>query len=96
MIGELHTQLATTLPDNGVLNWFANKYGPTVLASPMRGGFDLVAWIVPFAALLIGIGIVVFLIRIWRRRAPRTGPPSGPSSTMDDTLRDRIRQETTY
>jgi cytochrome c-type biogenesis protein CcmH len=95
MITELRTEIATGLPDTGVFNWFVAKYGPTVLAAPLRGGFDLVAWIVPFAALLLGIGIVVFLIRVWRRRTPHLGPPTGPPS-IDDNLRDRIRQETTY
>jgi cytochrome c-type biogenesis protein CcmH len=94
-ITELRTQLSTGLPDSGVLNWFVVKYGPTVLAAPLRGGFDIVAWIVPFAALLLGICLVVFLIHIWRRRASRSGPP-GPPSSLSDDLRDRIRQETTY
>ena len=57
-ITELRTEIATGLPDSGVFNWFVAKYGPTVLAAPIRGGFDNVAWIVPFAALLLGIGIV--------------------------------------
>src|SRR5581483_9471025 len=55
MITELRTEIATGLPDSGVLNWFVGKYGPTVLAAPLRGGFDIVAWIVPFAALFLGI-----------------------------------------
>jgi cytochrome c-type biogenesis protein CcmH/NrfF len=80
-----------------VLNWFVVKYGPPVLAAPLRGGFDVVAWIVPFAALLLGIGIVVFLISVWRRRTPRGGPPTAPpSDPLNDARRDRIRQETTY
>jgi cytochrome c-type biogenesis protein CcmH len=96
MIGELRTELATGLPDAGVLNWFVGKYGPTVLAAPLRGGFDTVAWVVPFAALFLGIAIVVFLIRIWRRRNPPGNPQDGPPSALDDTVRDRIRRETTY
>lgn len=94
-ITELRAQLTTGLPDERVFNWFVNKYGPTVLAAPLRGGFDIVAWVVPFAALLLGIALVVFLIRVWRRRHPPT-PPSNPANPLDDTLRDRIRQETTY
>ena len=31
------------------MNWFAAKYGAIVLAAPIRGGFDNVAWIVPAA-----------------------------------------------
>ena len=95
MIGELRTELATGLPDAGVLNWFVGKYGPTVLAAPLRGGFDIVAWIVPFAALFLGIAIVIFFIRLWRRRPPR-GPSDGPPSAISDTVRDKIRRETTY
>ena len=94
MIEELKAQLATGLPDSGVLNFFISKYGPVSLAAPIRGGFDIVAWIVPFAALFIGIGAVVYFIRRWRPRTP-LGPPTGLPS-VDDTLRDRIRQETTY
>ncbi|HTV09073.1 MAG TPA: cytochrome c-type biogenesis protein CcmH [Candidatus Aquilonibacter sp.] len=95
-ITELRTELATGLPDSGVLNWFVVKYGPTVLAAPLRGGFDIVAWIVPFAALFLGIAIVAYLIRIWRRRNPPGPPQDGPPSALDDTVRDRIRRETTY
>ena len=96
MIAELQQQLATGLPDAGVFNWFVAKYGPIVLAAPIRGGFDIVAWIVPFAALALGIGIVVLLIHIWRRRTPGGPPSNPPSGPMNDALRDRIRRETTY
>jgi cytochrome c-type biogenesis protein CcmH len=96
MIEELKAQLATGLPDAGVLNFFINKYGPVSLAAPIRGGFDIVAWIVPFGALFIGIGLVVYFIRRWRPRTPPAGPSSGPPSPAGDSLRDRIRQETTY
>ena len=97
MIDELHRQIATNLPDAGVLNWFAAKYGAIVLAAPIRGGFDTVAWVIPFAALGLGILAVVFTIRLWHRRSaqltPALAPPlAGPS----EALRERIRQETDY
>jgi cytochrome c-type biogenesis protein CcmH len=96
MITELRSQLTTGVPDDRVLGWFVTKYGPTVLAAPIRGGFDLVAWIVPFAALLLGIGVVVFLIKVWRKRGPQTGTAPAQPPVLDSSLRDRIRQETTY
>ncbi|HEU4636094.1 MAG TPA: cytochrome c-type biogenesis protein CcmH, partial [Edaphobacter sp.] len=52
MIGELRQQLASGGSDTATLNWFAAKYGPTVLAAPIRGGFDNVAWITPLAVFL--------------------------------------------
>ena len=47
MINELHDQLSgpnATGADSLILNWFVAKYGAVVLAAPIRGGFDLVAW----------------------------------------------------
>jgi len=46
MIGELTDQLAGpngTGADSLLINWFVAKYGGTVLAAPIRGGFDIVA-----------------------------------------------------
>ncbi len=98
MITELHNQMTAGLSDTNILNWFASKYGPTVLAAPIRGGFDLVAWIMPFAVLALGIAGVVFLLRLWKRRNPQTAlaTPTGPASYTSDDLRDRIRRETTF
>ena len=99
MISELHNQLATGLPDKGILNWFAAKYGPTVLAAPMRGGFDLVAWIVPFAVLALGIGGILLLVRLWRRRHAQVALAQAATTApfpATESLRERIRRETTF
>ena len=50
MRDELQAQIATGGSDVVIENWFVAKYGAIVLASPMRGGFDNVAWITPIAA----------------------------------------------
>lgn len=97
MIDELHRQIATGLPNAGIFNWFAAKYGAIVLASPMRGGFDLVAWIVPFAVLALGILAVILTLRLWQRRHARLAPvPPLPLTPASVALRERIRRETDY
>jgi cytochrome c-type biogenesis protein CcmH/NrfF len=97
MLDELRAQLATSLPNSGVLAWFSNKYGPIVLAAPIRGGFDTVAWIVPFALFGLGLLGVVLLMRVWRRRYAVSGPAVPVATTPEtDSLRDRIRNETNY
>ena len=100
LIDDLRNQVATGASDASVLHWFADKYGATVLASPIRGGFDLVAWIMPFAVLGLGVGAVVWLVRHWRDRQPQAAFVAGPHGSGDSSaasaLRDRIRQETTY
>jgi cytochrome c-type biogenesis protein CcmH/NrfF len=97
MIGELRDQVAAGGSDSAVLNWFAAKYGATILAAPIRGGFDNVAWIAPMAAFLLATVGLGFLIRMWTQRAGRQVQLSaaGPS-VVEDSLRERIRRETKY
>lgn len=99
LIASLHNQLDAGGTDNTILNWFADKYGPTVLAAPIRGGFDLVAWIVPFAVLAIGGLGITWLLRHWRDRHREAAAFAGSAGFPDlntGDVRDRIRRETTY
>jgi cytochrome c-type biogenesis protein CcmH/NrfF len=96
MIAELHTQIDGGGSDASILNWFAAKYGATVLAAPIRGGFDDVAWIVPIAVFFlatIGTGIV---IQKWKSRYRHLYVSASGTSVGSDALRERIRRETAY
>lgn len=96
-IAELHTQMDVGASDAQIFKVFAAKYGPIVLAAPMRGGFDTVAWIVPFAVLILGILAIVLLLRMWQRRHARLAPmPEIPPTPESEALRNRIRNETNY
>ena len=93
---ELRQKLDAGLNNKDVLAFFINKYGPIVLAAPIRGGFDLVAWIVPIVAALLCVGLVLFLIRLWKRRSIPALAGGPISATPDNPHRDRIRRETDY
>ena len=98
MIGELSDQLAGpngSGADSLILNWFVAKYGATVLAAPIRGGFDTVAWIIPLSLFVFGTLGTAFLVRAWAGRRqlavlPQTVVPA------DAVMRDRIRRDTEY
>jgi cytochrome c-type biogenesis protein CcmH/NrfF len=97
MIGELRAQIGGGGTDTSIMNWFAMKYGATVLAAPIRGGFDNVAWITPFAVFLLATVGVGFLIRMWRLRSAQHMPVSAAGPDVGgDALRKRIRRETEY
>jgi len=110
MIDELKTQMAAGGNDTAVLNWFVAKYGATILAAPIRGGFDTVARIVPVAILFLATIGSLGTVWLWRRRTLQmagaagfdsgdaTGnlPGSGESNPQDAALRERIRRETEY
>ena len=100
MIDELHTQLAgpnSTGADSLILNWFVIKYGAVVLAAPLRGGFDLVAWVVPIAVFLFAVFGTGWLVKHWatRQRLTPAGLPI-PIQRVDDSVRNRIRRDTEY
>jgi len=98
MIGELRVQLKGGGADTAILNWFSTKYGPTILAAPIRGGFDNVAWITPMAVFLLAIVGTGFLVVIWKRRTRGAGvvvAAAGDAATVD-AMRERIRRETEY
>ena len=78
--------------DNAILIAFQNEYGPTVLAAPMFTKFNLVAWIVPPALLLLGILGTVVLVRRWRRRAAALPPAERDPAFY--AMREKIRKET--
>jgi cytochrome c-type biogenesis protein CcmH/NrfF len=101
MIDELRVQMAASHEDRNVLNWFVTKYGAIVLAAPIRGGFDNVAWIVPLLLIPLAIVAVVLLVRVWHKR--RTVLVAAGSleahllhESHDDALAARIRRETDY
>jgi cytochrome c-type biogenesis protein CcmH len=53
------------------------QFGEEVLAEPPRGGFGLLAWLLPLAGLVGGAIAVALLLRAWSRRGPPDEPESG-------------------
>jgi cytochrome c-type biogenesis protein CcmH len=103
MINELNAQLSgpnSGGPDALIENWFVAKYGATVLAAPLRGGFDLVAWIVPIVLFILGTVGTALLVRMWSSRGSLVPATPGVNSSIESpdqvALRDRIRRETEY
>ena len=64
-LAELSAAIATGVTDEQILSSFAAKYGATVLAAPTTHGFDLVAWIAPFAVFAAALLGTILLVRHW-------------------------------
>jgi cytochrome c-type biogenesis protein CcmH/NrfF len=75
---------------------FVQKYGPTVLAAPTARGFDRVAYIIPFVALVLGFGLIVLVIRTWKNRpAPALADGLHPVfGTELERFRDQADKDT--
>ena len=102
LISKLNAQVASGASDHDIFQAFEREYGAIVLAAPIRGGFDLVAWIVPFAVLAIGLVGIVWILRHWRDRhqeahaMAHSGLSHHTSRFPADHLRDRIRHDTDF
>lgn len=96
MRGELEAAVNRSASDGGVLQWFIENYGTTVLAAPTKTGFNRVAWIMPYVALTGGLLLVGLIVRAWRRR-PLVVHASVPSPVRGEELsrfREQARRET--
>jgi cytochrome c-type biogenesis protein CcmH len=95
MTRELRVALSRGDSDDLVIQAFVQRYGETVLAAPEARGFNLVAWIMPFAMLLAGLLLAMFVVRRWSMRpaAAVAATPAAQSAQLD-ALRQKARQET--
>jgi cytochrome c-type biogenesis protein CcmH len=96
MRNELMAAVSRGDSDSLVEQSFVQKYGPTVLAAPTAKGFDRAAYIIPFAALLLGFGMVVLVILAWKNRpAPALADGLRPVHGAElEQFRDQARKET--
>ena len=96
MRNELMAAISRGDSDSLVEQAFVQKYGPTVLAAPTNSGFDRTAWIVPFVALFMGLGIVILVVRAWKNRpAPAIADGLRPVRGAElEEFREKAREET--
>lgn len=86
--GQLDSGLS---PDQVVAAWVAER-GEQILATPTRTGFNLVGWIMPFAATFIGL-LTLTVVLLRRRQASLLPARPAAVSGVDRTYLDRIEDD---
>ncbi len=98
-LSELSADIAAGQSDQQIFASFAAKYGATVLAAPTGHGFDLVAWIAPFAVFGAALLGTILLVRRWANFSVGStqAVAAGDSASQDPAdleRREKIRRET--
>jgi len=73
-----------------------DQFGESVLAAPPKSGFNLLAWILPLAGLVLAAGIVGVLAYRWsrgRKNAGSADPSQDGRFHLDPELEQRLDEE---
>jgi cytochrome c-type biogenesis protein CcmH len=98
---KIDAMLARGMGGAQVIAYFRKQYGEKILSAPTRQGFNLLAWTMPFVALLFGGGIVILMMGRWRSGAADSSADAdaakarhaGNSAGFDSALRERLERE---
>lgn len=94
MLQKLDERIARNESDDLILQSFVQEYGQKVLSHPPSSGFGLSAWVMPFAALLVGGVVCWVFLRRWRTRPAAAAVPGGGSVDVTPEFLEKARRDT--
>ena len=75
-----------------IIQFFVTQYGEQVLAAPPKRGFNLVAWVLPYLAILGGGGVIYIALKKWAKRG-KYSPVSIVAEEGDEEYEHRVEKE---
>jgi cytochrome c-type biogenesis protein CcmH len=91
MMTELAALIDSGMSEDEIVAAFSEKYGYTVLSSPPASGFNLLAYLLPVIALVIGVAVAIYVARTWRSASVAQGPPADTAG--DAAKYGRVEEE---
>jgi len=91
---QIETMIAQGMARKRIIGFFRTKYGEKILSAPTSEGFNLLAWIIPFAAVFAGCFIIVGALSRWRAdRITEADASTTGFAPYDPELKHRLEQE---
>ena len=93
--GEIEAMISHGETREQILAYYRHKFGEKILSAPTTEGFNLLAWTMPFVAIVLGGGFIALAFTRWRKApAPSQPSPAEPEpSAFDSDLRRRLENE---
>jgi cytochrome c-type biogenesis protein CcmH len=81
--------------DDQIFAEMVRVYGKEIMMKPPAEGFYLLSWVMPFAGLAAGLGLIYLLLQRWKRRAAVAAGPAGEALESAELARykDRIEKD---
>jgi cytochrome c-type biogenesis protein CcmH len=92
MLRDLNRQIDQGKDDDAIVAYFADKYGTAVLSAPPVAGFNLTAWLMPFAALAFGALVAIHFVRKFRLRWSVPAPPPADLSKYQGRVEEELKK----
>jgi cytochrome c-type biogenesis protein CcmH len=86
----IRKRIAQGWTEKQILDEMVRNFGPGVLSTPAKHGFDLLAWVLPLGGVLAGAVVLGLGARHWTR-APAA--PAPPETELDPETERRIDEE---
>lgn len=84
---KIREMIAEGRSDEEIVEYFVDRFGPYILLTPPRRGFNLTAYLIPFLAVVAGGAGLLWATRRWSRTSPPEAPaPPSPESPYHDRL----------
>lgn len=86
------------MTEDQILNAYVAQHGQTVLAAPPARGFNLTAWLIPFAGFLVGATALAVYLKRQRKDDDDPQNPNGKMSRKtpeeyDEYYREQLKKE---
>lgn len=87
MRGVVRQQLAAGMSEDEIVDSLYGVYGEIVLGSPRAEGIGILAWVMPAAFLLLGVGLLAAWLRSAGRRTAVQAPVPPPALNPEEQAR---------
>lgn len=89
---EIRQMVAEGKSRDEIMNIYVAKYGERILAAPRPEGFNALAYILPWAALILGAGLLFMLIKRLRTPAPAKGTAASPDPRYSSMVEKEMKE----
>jgi cytochrome c-type biogenesis protein CcmH len=89
---EVHAMVAAGKSRDEILDHYVAQYGERILATPRAKGFNMLVYLLPWTALILGASFLILLIRKLRSPAPSSAPSPAPDARYASVIEKEMKE----